>query len=200
MSGHSYYPVPPTMNPWENSALEYNFQGTEPIPAPGDDVHDPIVYPGLYAPSGFNLLEVITALHARPSKMFQAMGPIDDSCPLLVCDMEQNDYPVVYANEACSKLTGYTQPEMVGQNCRFLQTPPRKSKSSSSKRHAVDNKTVLKKVRHAIKHGSEAYVEMVNFKRTGECFVNCLTMIPVWGDQSAKPKYFVGFMAEKPCS
>jgi PAS domain-containing protein len=135
--------------------------------------------------------------------MLQAMGPVDDSCPLLVCDMEQTDYPVVYANEACSQLTGYPQGEMVGRNCRFLQTPPRKSKSpssssSSSGRRAVDNKSVLKKVRHAVKNGTELYVEMLNFKKTGEGFVNCLTMIPVCWMQNQKPRYFVGFMAEKP--
>ena len=35
------------------------------------------------------------------------------------------DNPIVYANAAFEKITGYKQTEIIGRNCRFLQGPIR---------------------------------------------------------------------------
>lgn len=58
------------------------------------------------------------------------------------------------------------------------------------------NKEVLKTMRRSVEANDELAVEVVNFKKNGDRFVNVLTMIPVhWESQT--PRYSVGFLAEK---
>lgn len=63
------------------------------------------------------------------------LGAVDASCALLMCDLLQPDYPAVYASEAFEALTGYTQQEILGRNCRFLQAPPPPPPTSHHHRH-----------------------------------------------------------------
>lgn len=91
-------------------------------------------------------------------------------------------------------LTGYSKREVIGQNCRFLQAPggavPR-----ASPRQYVD-KSMVDFMRHSVESFSEVSVEIINFRKNGEPFVNVLTMIPVsFGGPT--PQYCVGFSAEK---
>ncbi|KAI0876762.1 vivid PAS protein VVD [Hypoxylon argillaceum] len=183
------------MNPWEQNAFEYNFSdnGTAPGSSRDNTVHDPIVYPGIYAPSGFDIMNILSRVAMRPSPVID-LGPVDASCALVVCDIEQPDYPVVYANEACAELTGYSQMEMLGRNCRFMQAPGGQVGQSSTRKHI--EKSVLNKMRRAIDSTSEVTVEVTNFKKNGQRFTNVLTMIPVCWDTPV-PKYYIGFLAEK---
>lgn len=134
-----------------------------------------------------------TRVATRPSPVVE-LGPVDASCAIVVCDIEQPDCPVVYANEACSQLTGYPLEEMLGKNCRFMQAPGGKVRQSSTRRHV--EKSVVKKMRRAVESNSEISVEVTNFKKNGQKFTNLLTMIPVCWD-TATPKYYIGFIAEK---
>lgn len=43
--------------------------------------------------------------------------------PMLITDPRQPDNPIVFANAAFSRLTGYNRRDIIGQNCRFLQGP-----------------------------------------------------------------------------
>jgi PAS domain S-box-containing protein len=43
--------------------------------------------------------------------------------PMLVTDPRQPDNPIVLVNDAFLSLTGYSQTEILGRNCRFLQAP-----------------------------------------------------------------------------
>ncbi|KAI0439695.1 vivid PAS protein VVD [Xylaria telfairii] len=184
-----------SMNPWEYNALEYNYpeSSTSSMPVQDGAVNDSIIYPGVYAPSGFDILNILTRVAMRPSPVVQ-LGPVDASCAIVVCDIEQPDCPVVYANEACAELTGYPLEEMLGKNCRFMQAPGGKVSQSSTRRHV--EKSVVKKMRRAVESNSEISVEVTNFKKNGQKFTNLLTMIPVCWD-TATPKYYVGFIAEK---
>ncbi|KAH8165147.1 hypothetical protein CIB48_g3086 [Xylaria polymorpha] len=191
-----YYTVSTlSMNPWEYNALEYNYpeNSTASIPLQDDAVNDSIIFPGIYAPSGFDILSILTRVATRPSPVVE-LGPVDASCAIVVCDIEQPDCPVVYANEACSQLTGYPLEEMLGKNCRFMQAPGGKVRQSSTRRHV--EKSVVKKMRRAVESNSEISVEVTNFKKNGQKFTNLLTMIPVCWD-TATPKYYIGFIAEK---
>ncbi|KAI1319665.1 putative vivid protein [Xylariaceae sp. FL0255] len=188
------------MNPWELHALEYNFEDDSHRPAAAalllaakDTIHDPIIYPGIYAPSGFDMMSILLRVIARPAPVIQ-LGPVDASCAVLMCDIQQPDYPVVYANEACAELTGYSQRDMLGRNCRFMQAPGGHVRKSSA-RQFVDRQTI-KKMSKAIRQNAELAVEVTNFKKNGARFTNLLAMIPVSWDTD-KPKYYVGFMAEK---
>lgn len=122
------------------------------------------------------------------------LGAIDASCALILCDLQQPDCPVVYANEPFTELTGYSQQEIVGRNCRFLQAPGGKVKKSSTRKY-IDSDT-MRKMRTAVEGNTELAVEVVNFKKNGQQFVNLLAMIPICWD-STEPRYSVGFQAEK---
>ncbi|KAI1482151.1 putative vivid protein [Daldinia eschscholtzii] len=189
------------MNPWEESALQYRYQDSDTftrVPAsitmdPKDTVHDGIIYPGLYAPSGFDMMSILIRVMARPNPGIE-LGPIDASCALVMCDLYQEDCPIVYISDPFTELTGYSHSEVIGLNCRFLQAPGGRVGKQSARKHV--NKDTLKKMKRAVERNEELAVEVVNFKKNGARFVNVLTMIPVYWD-SQTPRYSVGFLAEK---
>ena len=41
--------------------------------------------------------------------------------PMLITDPNKPDNPIVFSNDAFSRLTGYAREEVLGRNCRFLQ-------------------------------------------------------------------------------
>ena len=43
--------------------------------------------------------------------------------PIVIADARRADLPIIMANEAFLKLTGYSLGEVLGRNCRFLQGP-----------------------------------------------------------------------------
>jgi PAS domain S-box-containing protein len=53
----------------------------------------------------------------------QILTQILDSCVngVTLADPDLEDAPIVYANKAFEKMTGFSQAEIVGRNCRFLQ-------------------------------------------------------------------------------
>lgn len=195
----------PMMNSWEHSALQYHFDGNDQTAdpatvttvnvavAPKDSVHDAIIYPGLYAPSGYDMMGILLRVMSRANPVVQ-LGPIDSSCALILCDLQQPDCPVVYANDAFTYLTGYTEREVIGRNCRFMQAPGGKVNRGSSRQHV--DKDLVRRMRRSVEGNSELAVEVVNFRKNGQPFVNLLAMIPICWD-SPEPRFSVGFQAEK---
>ena len=53
----------------------------------------------------------------------QVLSAILDECVngVTLADPDLDDAPIVYANKAFDRLTGYSQEEIIGHNCRFLQ-------------------------------------------------------------------------------
>lgn len=187
------------MNPWEEDALQYHYQDTGAVVPSSmtmgqhDNVHDSVIYPGLYAPSGFDMMSILVRVMSRPNPIVE-LGPIDASCALIMCDLQQHDCPIVYASDPFMELTGYSQSEAIGRNCRFLQAPGGKVRPKSTRKYV--DKDLIKKMRRAVEINNEISVEVTNFKKNGQKFVNLLTMIPVcW--ESPTPRYSVGFLAEK---
>ena len=87
--------------------------------------------------------------------------------PMLVTDPRQSDNPIVFANRAFIAMTGYTQDEIVGHNCRFLQGP------------ATDRQTV-QAIRQAIEERREISLEILNYRKDGSTFWNALFISPVY--------------------
>jgi PAS domain S-box-containing protein len=129
----------------------------------------------------------------RPNPVID-LGAIDMSCAVVLCDIQNSDCTVVYVNEPFTELTGYRESEAVGRNCRFMQAPGGRVRHSSTRKY-VDKHTV-KNMHRAVERREECAVEVVNFKKNGQSFVNMLAMIPICWD-STEPRYFVGFLAEK---
>ncbi|KAM0594339.1 hypothetical protein ACHAPN_005885 [Verticillium nonalfalfae] len=171
------------MNPWETCAL----QRQRPENA------DPVMYPGLYCPSGFDMMSILFRVMGRSSPKVE-LGPIDCSVALVLCDLAQPDCPIVYASEAFTFLTGYSNAEILGRNCRFLQAPGGKVSRSSPRKYVDDR--MVKQMRKAVEKNDEVQLEVQNFRKDGSPFMNILTMIPVTWD-SEDYRYSVGFQVSR---
>jgi PAS domain S-box-containing protein len=97
---------------------------------------------------------------------------------IVVCDPNLPDCPVIYANPAFYRITGYSEEEVIGRNCRFLQGP------GTNPRH-------IKALREAIENGEAINVEIVNHRKDGSRFVNELHLSPIFGDDG-EVRYIFG--------
>jgi len=157
-------------------------------------VKDPLIssIPGIYAPSGFGIIDILLQVYQRPNPQIQ-IGNVDSSVALVLCDSDLPDHPIVYCSEPFEKLTGYSSNEILGHNCRFLQHPPQ-IRPSSDKRVEEANELARREVRAKIDAGLEARVHFTNYRKDGSPFTNILTLIPITWDGR---NYIVGFQADK---
>jgi PAS domain S-box-containing protein len=96
--------------------------------------------------------------------------------PMVLTDPNQPDNPIVFANRAFQDLTGYTQEEIVGRNCRFLQG-------------AQTDREKVRELRDAVAEHRPVSVELLNYKRDGTPFWNGVFVAPVFGSDN-KLLYF----------
>lgn len=98
--------------------------------------------------------------------------------PMIVTDPHQPDNPIIFCNEAFTFMTGYTEDEIVGSNCRFLQGPE-------------TDREVISQIRAAVEHREEVAVEVLNYRKNGSTFWNALFVSPVF-DEAGNLLYFFG--------
>ena len=91
------------------------------------------------------------------------------------------------------RLTGYASSEAVGRNCRFLQAPDGRV-AIGSRRKYTDNSTIYHIKTHMVQ-GKESQSSIINYRKTGQPFVNLLTVIPIaW--ESEEIDYFIGLQVD----
>lgn len=88
--------------------------------------------------------------------------------PMVITNPRLPDNPIVFANEAFQKLTGYEREEIIGRNCRFLQGPETDQRSVSALRDAISGKIPVQ-------------VDILNYRKDGSTFWNALYMSPTRG-------------------
>ncbi|KAJ3042009.1 blue light receptor [Rhizophlyctis rosea] len=160
-------------------------------PAPITSYQNP--YYGIYSTSGFNTLPLLSLVASRPNPTVD-LGPIDMSSSFIVVDAKSNDLPIVYASGSFEELTGYRSREILGRNCRFLQSPDGMVEKGSVRKH-VDNNVVYQLKKSVDDHMECQYIN-INYKKGGEAFVNLITIIPIFLDGDTRPTYFVGFQVD----
>ncbi|RAL62609.1 hypothetical protein DID88_004456 [Monilinia fructigena] len=170
-------------------------QGTNSRPdSRGSSSSDPMIFPGLYSPSGFDVLQILFQVQRRPNPTY-TLGNIDSGVALL---------------------------EILGKNCRFLQQPydpntfeilgnapaamsiPNINNSPTIR--AIQNTNndpnsfAKPAIRKALEYNLEAQVTLVNYRKSGERFLNVLTTVPIkWTTSAGEEKnYVVGFQAVAP--
>lgn len=97
---------------------------------------------------------------------------------IIITDHSLEDNPIIYCNKAFEKITGYSRDEIIGHNCRFLQ---------SNDRHQ-EARTILKE---SIKNDEESRVIIRNYKKNGDLFWNELFVSPV-KDENGNTTHFIG--------
>jgi PAS domain S-box-containing protein len=75
-------------------------------------------------------------------------------------------------------ITGYSQEEIIGRNCRFLQGAER-------------NQPEIEMVREAIRERKRITVTLRNYRKNGEMFYNRFTIRPLF-DRDGNLIYFLG--------
>lgn len=148
--------------------------------------------PGLYSSSGFDMLGVLARVVARPNPQIN-IGPVDTSCSFLVVDARRYDMPIVFASETFTKLTGYSNAEIIGRNCRFMQAPDGHV-AMGSRRKYTDGNAVYHLKSH-IQSGKECQASVINYRKDGSPFINLVTVIPITWDTD-EIAYFVGFQVD----
>ena len=101
---------------------------------------------------------------------------------ITLSDTSRPDNPIIYANKGFERLTGYTSPDVVGRNCRFLQ-------GQTTDPHTVSE------IRRAIEQGTECTVELLNHRKDGTPFWNRLSLTPL-PDLSGRVAHFVGVQSD----
>jgi PAS domain S-box-containing protein len=109
-------------------------------------------------------------------KLFASIGltPI----ATIVTNPRLPDNPVVAANDAFLKLTGYSREEVLGRNCRFLAGGETEQQGSAVLgRAVVERRAVL--------------TELLNYRRDGSSFRNAVMIAPIF-DAAGELLYFIG--------
>lgn len=84
----------------------------------------------------------------------------------LLTDPHRPDNPIVYANNAFLRQTGYTRDEVLGHNCRFLQGP-------ETDPNGIDA------IRYALAHLLVVEVDLLNYRKDGTTFWNRVRIRPI---------------------
>jgi PAS domain S-box-containing protein len=110
----------------------------------------------------------------------QILSAILDECVngVTLADPDLPDAPIVYANKAFEKLTGYSQAEIIGHNCRFLQGEDREQDSRYQIAEAVKNNLPIE-------------VTLRNYKKDSTLFFNHLKLVPLF-DNKKRVMYYLG--------
>lgn len=88
---------------------------------------------------------------------------------ICLCDPHDEGLPIVFANRAFRQLTGYSEDEILGRNCRFLQGPKTDPEPVSRIRKAIADEDVV-------------VVELLNYRKNGTTFWNALHLGPIYND------------------
>ncbi len=99
---------------------------------------------------------------------------------ITIVDARAEDMPLIYMNPAMEDITGYTLDEMLGRNCRFLQSGDR-------------DQSGLLEVRDALKNQHPVTVTLRNYRKDGTQFFNELSIAPVQ-DENGAVSHFVGIV------
>ncbi len=110
----------------------------------------------------------------------QVLSAILDECVngVTLADPDLEDSPIIYANKAFERLTGYSQEDIIGHNCRFLQGDDRDQPARNQIAKAMENHQAVE-------------VTLRNYKKDGTLFHNRLKITPLL-DRKQRVIYYLG--------
>ena len=110
----------------------------------------------------------------------QILSAILDECVngVTLADPDLEGMPIVYANKAFEKLTGYSQEDIIGFNCRFLQGEDRDQEARFLLAEAIKNHNPIE-------------VTLRNYRKNGELFFNRLKITPLF-NRKGQVVYYLG--------
>ena len=101
---------------------------------------------------------------------------------LVITDHTTPGQPIIFANRRFLRMTGYTEPEIIGRNCRFLQADDR-------------DQPARQIIADAISKGVPASARLRNYTKDGRLFWNDLSISPLENGEGQITNY-VGVIAD----
>jgi diguanylate cyclase (GGDEF)-like protein/PAS domain S-box-containing protein len=98
---------------------------------------------------------------------------------VVVVDVRAEDHPMVYVNTAFEQMTGYPSAEVLGRNCRLLQSEQ-------------TDQAVVRALSLAIRRGEEHNCVLLNHRKDGTAWWNELHLSPVRGE-SGQLTHYLGY-------
>ncbi|MFT5589880.1 MAG: PAS domain S-box-containing protein [Bradyrhizobium sp.] len=95
---------------------------------------------------------------------------------IVICDMRLPGAPIIFSNPAFSRITGYSQEEVLGWNCNFLQRTDTAQANKALIRAAISKREPLRTL-------------MRNYRRDGTLFWNELALYPLSDAQGGEHYY-----------
>lgn len=98
--------------------------------------------------------------------------------PYAACMTDPNlpDNPLVFVNDLFCDLTGYPQDQLIGKNCRLLQTP-------------ATDQTEVARIHDALEKGREIAADVLNTRADGTTFWNRLSIKPIHDDAGTLQRF-----------
>ncbi|HET7315410.1 putative bifunctional diguanylate cyclase/phosphodiesterase [Salinisphaera sp.] len=134
------------------------------IAAAGATKESPPSY-GWHQQDRLRLLESVV-VHAKDAVLITEAGPIDRPGPR-----------IVYCNAAFTRITGYSEAEVLGRTPRLLQ-------------NANTSRASLDRLRHALEHWQSIEIELLNQRKDGSEFWVELSIVPV-ADESGRYTHWI---------
>jgi PAS domain S-box-containing protein len=110
------------------------------------------------------------------SLLKQAIDTANDG--LVIAEQEGDDTILLYVNEAFERLTGFSEDEILYQDCRFLQGDDRDQEGREVIRCAIDA-------------GKPCRVRLRNYHKDGSLFWNELSITPLFSEEDGIT-YYIG--------
>lgn len=95
----------------------------------------------------------------------RALGSSVDFALTLV-DLDQHDQPLIFVNNPFCEMTGFKESDILGKNCRFLNSNHREQ-------------STLSVIRESIANSKAVHIDLINNKYSGEDFGNRLVLLPI---------------------
>lgn len=92
------------------------------------------------------------------------------------------DNPIIACNQSFIDLTGYSESEIVGRNCRFLAGPSTEP-------------WLTETIRSGVRRHAPVLVEILNYKKDGTPFRNAVLVAPMF-DEAGELEFFLGSQVE----
>lgn len=127
---------------------------------------------------GYDVLEAIAGQSPDLLKFILEGSP--DTISL--SDASQPDLPLTYVNPSFERTTGYKRTDVLGRNCRFLQGEE-------------TNRDDVARIRRAIADRQPVEVSLVNYRKSGEPFLNALRISPIF-DRSGRLAAYLGIQRD----
>lgn len=97
---------------------------------------------------------------------------------ILITDPTRPGNPIIYVNHSFERMTGYGEAELVGRGCGILQGDETEQPG-------------VAQLREAMRAGVGCHTVLRNFRKSGELFLNSLTIAPV-RDAAGSITHYVG--------